>query len=152
MVHTGWQRWLSRCLNVAMVALLGWTLAYWTWQILSPAPIIATPADEATEQSLLPSIQAAGWFGQSNTPAVVQSASDMKLVGLYSSAKKHRGFAIFKLANGTQATVLLNQEITPGTKLIQISKDHVVIDRQGTRAEILLESKTPALILSNSKG
>jgi len=142
-----WQSLLLALLNYAMVAALAVTLAYWLWQLASPAPLAAVPVTESSPQNLTATINAAHWFG-SNTgqEASTISSGDMKLVGIFGSVNsasgKHPGFAIFQMSNGKQLHAMLNKEFTPGLKLTGISQDAVTVLQNGIPQTIVLDEKS----------
>ncbi|MGZ8251918.1 MAG: hypothetical protein ACXW1P_05935 [Methylophilaceae bacterium] len=142
-----WQSLLLALLNYAMVAVLAITLAYWSWQLASPAPLAAVPVVETSPQNLAATINAAPWFSNNNGQETsATSSGDMKLVGIFGSVNnasgKHPGFAIFQMSNGKQLHAMLNKEFTPGLKLTDISHDTVTVLQNGIPQTIALDEKS----------
>lgn len=142
-----WQSLLLALLNYAMVAALAITLAYWLWQLASPAPLAAVPVTESSPQNLTATINAAHWFSNNNAQeASTTSSGDMKLVGIFGSVNnasgKHPGFAIFQMSNGKQLHAMLNKEFTPELKLTGISQDAVTVLQDGIPRTIALDEKS----------
>jgi hypothetical protein len=71
----------------------------------------------------------------------VPTTVNFKLTGLYAPAGKKQGFAIFKMADGKQRSVLLHQEITPGIRLQSITQDSVKVGQEGSTQTLALESR-----------
>jgi hypothetical protein len=115
-------------------------LAKWTWLLFAPTTLAALPSkpDSSTATSAV-------LFGVAVAPSTAASAlPNVHLIGLFSGSK---GFAILKLDGNRQLGVALNEEVTKGNKLVEIGADFVVIDNNGLRQRVNLESK----VASNPK-
>jgi len=156
---TPWQSLLLALLNYAMLVLLAITLAYWSWQLFQPSPVSAPPVASTPNQPLSSTINAAGWFSDSNSDGVSTASLDLKLVGIFgalnhtanNASGKHPGFAIFQMSNGKQLHAMLNQEFTPGLKLTDIGRDSVTILQNGVPQNILLDEKSRPLEIARIK-
>ena len=132
-------------LNFVMAGIFAIVLAYWVWEIFKPNQIDPEVLMSPTPQTLLPSILSGHWFGEASNSAhqvVEQLDANVKLVGVLSASKHQPGFAIFRLEDGKQVYVMLNQEVTSGVKLLEISKNSVMIQQSDKNKTIWLEDST----------
>ena len=135
-----WQNALIHLFNYGMVALFAMSLAYWTWIFFKPDATPLHSPEPAATQTLLPTILASHWFGNSDNKVTTYQRSDVRLVGVLSPSQHQAGFAIFKLSNGQQQHAVLQQEIMPGVKLVGIAQNSVTISENGVNSEISLEN------------
>jgi len=109
-------------------------LAKWTWLLFAPTPMAALPSkpDSYTAASAL-------LFGVAAAPSSASSAlPNVHLIGLFSGTQ---GFAILKIDGNRQLGVGLNEEITKGNKLVEIGADYVVVENNGQRLRVNIETK-----------
>jgi general secretion pathway protein C len=64
----------------------------------------------------------------------------LSLHGVRADAATGRGTAIIALADGQQLVFTVGEMLTEGVRLVQVSIDHVVIERDGTRESLWLAS------------
>ncbi|MFN7176772.1 MAG: type II secretion system protein N [Thermaurantiacus sp.] len=64
----------------------------------------------------------------------------LSLHGVRADAATGRGTAIVALADGQQAVFMVGEMLTEGVRLVQVSIDHVVIERDGMRESLWLAS------------
>lgn len=136
-----WQNALIHLFNYGMVAVLAISLAYWTWIFFKPDTTPLNAPEAVATQTLLPTILASHWFGNSEAKVTTYQRSDVRLVGVLSPSQHQAGFAIFKLSNGQQQHAVLQQDIMPGVKLVGIAQNSVTISENGIISEIALENK-----------
>jgi len=113
------------------------SLAKWTWLLFAPTPLAVLPSkpDNSSAASGL-------LFGVAVAPSAASSAlPNVHLIGLLSGAK---GFAILKIDGNRQLGVGLNEEISKGNKLVEIGADYVLIENNGQRLRVNLDSKVAA--------
>lgn len=124
--------------------VVGALLARWTWILFAPHTLAVLPPKPevtgAAAESLFGAVAASGVAaatGGSTIPGV-------KLIGVF--AGKH-GFAVLRLDEKRQLGVALGEEVAPGTKLVEVAADHVLLEHNGLRQRVNLEDK-----FADSKG
>jgi general secretion pathway protein C len=132
---------LATLLVVALVLLLAWQLARWTWVFLAP-PRVATTPQGAAEVDLA---AVAGLFGAS-PPAGTAAAgsSPLRLKGVIAPTPGVEASAIFSTGAGRDIAVFLDGEVQPGVKLVEVQPTHVMVSRAGVRERIDLEAARSA--------
>lgn len=148
-----WQTMMIGFINYLMVAVFAIELANWGWIFMGPQPLASTNSTPVVIQSLLPTITAAHWFNNdiSPTKAPVETNGNMKLVGVFGSTNNRPGFAIFQMSTGKQLYVMLNQEVSAGTKLVGISSHEVTLSQNGISSKLILDEKAKPLEVSRIK-
>ena len=129
-----------RLVNLAALTLLGFVLAYWTWQWLAPAPqpragngaVISAKTSDA--DSL---------FGSAPAKAggTAQSSSSVKLLGVAAASGDRYGHAVLQADGKRVLAVREGGEVLPGLTLAEVWPDHVVLDRSGIREKLVLPRK-----------
>ena len=148
--------WLSRrwagLTSFALLVLLCWLLANWTW-IFWPRPKIS-PLD-ATQQSSnatpvsVGEIAARHLFGEASTeaavaaPVVVASPLNAKLKGVFAGLPPFPAFAILNF-DGKDQPVRVGAEIVPGAVLDSVHPRHVLVRRNGAIEKLEFENATTA--------
>ena len=120
---------------VALVLVLAYQLAHWTWVFVSP-PAVASPSSE-TEGVNLGAI--ARLFGASAPDAPVASSGSLRLKGVIAPGSGPMASAIFSTGSGKDITVLVDREVQQGVKLAEVKPEFVVISRAGARERIDLD-------------
>ena len=138
-----WPEMLAGILQVAAFILGGMLLARWIWLFFAPSiPALPVKADQAVSNQLT-GIIAAHWFmptsGRIIAPA--PAAINFKLMGVYAPSGNNPGFAIFKMADGKQKSVLLKQEIVTGVNLQSINQETVEVGQEGSTQKLGLEKR-----------
>lgn len=138
-----WPDLLAAILHVAAFVLGGMLLARWIWLLFAPTVPVLPLTLEQPASSQSATILAGHWFGASagRTMAIAPTTVNFKLMGVYAPTGSQQGFAIFKLADGKQRSVLLHQEITPGIRLQSIKQDAVQVGQEGNMQTLTLESR-----------
>src|SRR5258708_22359814 len=122
----------------ALVLLLAYQLAHWTWVFVAPAPVASIPqGDTAVDLAAV-----ARLFGGS-APAGT-TASDLRLKGVIAPTPGTAASAIFSTGAGRDIAVYIEGEVKPGVKLVEVDPDHVIVSRGGERERIDLEARRPA--------
>jgi general secretion pathway protein C len=128
-------------LTVALVIVLAYQLAYWTWVFVSPpklAPV--TPARADVDLAAI-----ARMFGAS-APAgsVAAPSSGLRLKGVVAPTPGVAASAIFSTGTGRDISVYVGREVQPGVKLAEVHPDHVMLSRAGAEERIDLEAARSA--------
>ena len=127
---------LGTIVTVALVLVLAYQLAYWTWVFVAPAKVAAPPP----AQGAVDLAAVARLFGATAPGEAARSASSLKLKGVIAPTPGIEGSAIFSTGAGRDNAVYLDREIEPGLKLVEVHPDHVVVSRAGVMGRIDLEA------------
>lgn len=133
---------LIDALTFALLVLLGWQLAWWTWHFLAPgAAPAAAPATLATSSEA-----ARRLFGEAPAATTVPSSNaGIRLKGVYAIDGKTLSAAVVNTGGKRDSAVRVGEEIQPGTRLASVHPDHIIISQGGMRERIDLERRTAAL-------
>lgn len=149
-------RWVA-LLNLALVTLLCWQLAHWTWLFLAPAPAkpVATASATPDPARMLDTIHAAHLFGTAShaaSPAATQATTslNLKLSGVFAATGKLPAVAIINVENKGDLPFMNGDTILPGVTLEQVRPDHAVLSRGGVMEKLLLEQKGQPLTLQKT--
>ena len=123
-------------LVVALVVVLAWQLAHWTWVFFAPASLPAQQA-EARAVDLAAIAKLFGAASVSEAPAA--SGSGLRLKGVIAPNSGPMASAIFATSSGKEITVFVDHDVQQGVKLVEVRPDYVVISRAGARERIDLE-------------
>lgn len=124
---------------VALVLLLAWQLAYWTWVFMAPPRVASAPAARAgADPALL-----AGLFGATGPATTATAAAGLRLKGVVAPTPGVAASAIFSTGSGKDVAVYIDREVVAGTTLAEVHADHVVVERAGVRSRIDLETPRP---------
>jgi general secretion pathway protein C len=129
-------------LLIALVLVLAWQLAYWTWVFVAPPATQSAP--ETPGGVDLAAV--AGLFGASAPagPSSSAAAPSLRLKGVIAPTPGTEASAIFSTGSGKDIAVYLGREVQPGVKLVEVDPDHVVVARAGVRERIDLETRRAA--------
>lgn len=119
--------------------IMGVLLAKWIWILFAPHAIFTSAIPERAS-----SMEAGQLFGAlSSSEGATQGVAllNVQLLGVFTASAGKAGFAILKLDNDKQVGVAENDEVVPGTKLIEVNSDHVVTEHAGIRQRVELENK-----------
>jgi general secretion pathway protein C len=123
---------------VALVLVLAYQLAHWTWVFVAPGSMAAVPdADRGVDMAAIARLFGAA-APSSSTSA---STSGLKLKGVIAPDAGPAASAIFSPGAGKDIAVFVNREIQPGIKLLEVKPDHVIVSRAGVRERIDLEAR-----------
>lgn len=122
--------------------ILGVILARWTWILFAP---------HATYTSAIPERAAGQEAGKlfgirtaTETASVGVALPNVQLLGVFAASSGKPGFAVLKLDNNRQAGVAEGEEVAPGTKLIEVNADYVLLERAGVQQRVNMENKYAA--------
>lgn len=140
-------RWFPLAINLVVLVLLTWTLANWTWRVLTPTPPSAPIAPRNNAQVAtfdLPTLLSAQLFGASpaasgpaNVEAIPLSSLNLVLTGVVSAGKN--SLALIRADDQPESPFAVGQEILSGVVLDRVYADRVVIVRGGVAESLLLE-------------
>ncbi len=122
-------------LVVALVLVLAWQLAYWTWAFVAPpqGPSAGTGEGATVDLGAI-----ARLFGASAPQS--GSTSGLRLKGVVAPTPGVAASAIFASGAGRDLSVYIGGEVAPGVKLVEVDPDHVVVSRNGARERVDLET------------
>jgi len=121
--------------TVALVLVLAYQLAHWTWVFVAPA-VVASPADDSGGVNLG---AIARLFGAAAPDTLTASSGGLRLKGVIAPYSGPMASAIFSTGSGRDITVMVDQEVQKGVKLAEVKPEYVVISRAGRRERIDLE-------------
>ena len=122
--------------------VLGIVIARWGWLLFAPhsTAVAVVPEHGAT-------MEAGRLFGvASSTVAASETTptSNLRLLGVFSPPPGCPGFAILQLENKHQVGVAAGENVIPGTKLVEIHPDYVLLEHAGVQQRVKLENKSTA--------
>jgi type II secretion system protein C len=131
---------LIDALTFALLVLLGWQLAGWTWHFLAPVPAAAPAAAPA---SIGTSPEAARRLFGEAPPATSAPSSNagIRLKGVYAIDGKTLSAAVVNTGGKRDMAVRVGEEIQPGTRLASVHPDHIIISRAAMPERIDLEKR-----------
>ncbi len=121
--------------TVALVLVLAYQLAHWTWVFLAPATVAS--AAGASDGVNLGAI--ARLFGASAPDTPTASSGGLRLKGVIAPDSGPMASAIFSTGSGKDITVMVDREVQKGVTLAEVKPEYVVISRSGVRERIDLE-------------
>lgn len=132
--HKNWLKIPHHLLDLALVAALACTMAWWTWALAAPAAVAASHAAPAapSEEDLA---RARTLFGAARAAPAANGA--LRLVGVASP-----GAAVFARQGGKPAAARPGDEVVPGTLLREVHEDHVLVERNGVLERLALERRS----------
>ena len=128
-------------LLVALVLLLAWQLAHWTWVLVAPPRVAAT--NDTVQGVDMAAV--ARLFG-ATPPAAggAPSTGGLRLKGVVAPTPGIAASAIFSTGSGRDLAVYVEGEVQPGLKLVEVHPQHVVLSRGGVRERLDLETARSA--------
>ena len=139
------RRPLDTLIVAALVLVLAWQLAYWTWRFVAPPANVAAAQGPAAEVDL---DAIARLFGA--THAAGASVASLRLKGVIAPTPGTTAGAIFAGANGRDVAVLPGGEPQAGVRLAEVYPDYVVVTRDGVRERIDLEAPKATTLASKN--
>lgn len=129
--------------TAALVLVLAWLLAQWTWMFFAPARVAeAAVASGGTDLAAVARLF--GGAAPSASGAAAGPASGIRLKGVVAPSPADIGSAVFNLG-GKDVAVNLGGELQPGVSLVAVERDHAVISRAGVRERIDLDTRMAAV-------
>jgi general secretion pathway protein C len=120
----------------ALVLVLAWQLAYWTWNFLAPASASAPATGHGDPIDLA---VAARLFGGTASPS--GSSSGLRLKGVVAPTPGVAASAIFSTGAARDISVFLGAEVRPGVTLVEVHPEYAVVSRAGVHERIDLEAR-----------
>jgi general secretion pathway protein C len=146
------RRWIGLT-SFALLVLLCWLLANWTWIFLPRPANGAVKLTDLGSQSMLPpsagEVIARHLFGEPNAevaaavPVVVASPLNAKLKGVFAGLPPFPAFAILNF-DGKDQPVKVGTDIIPGAMLESVFPRHVLVRRNGASEKIEFENDVKA--------
>ncbi|HET9576349.1 MAG TPA: type II secretion system protein N [Usitatibacter sp.] len=130
------QRMAEALLAIALVLVLAWQLAYWTWRFVAP-PAKSEAAASGGDVDLAAIARLFGAAAPAGTTAA--STSGLRLKGVIAPTPGVAASAIFSTGSGKDIAVFLGSEVQPGVKLAEVHPDHVMLSRNGVSERLDLE-------------
>jgi general secretion pathway protein C len=135
-------------LNLALIALLGWQLAQWTWLFFTPKLPVSAPTTRAAPNpdTLLETIRSAQLFGSAGTgvqsSAATNTPLNIKLTGVFAASGRQPAAAIIDTGEKNKSVFASGDAVLPDVVLEEVHADHVILKRGGARERLALERKT----------
>src|ERR1700687_1478204 len=127
---------LAPLLLAALVLILAWQLARWTWIFAAPA----TTSNVASRDTPVDLAVAATLFGGSAASGPAGAPSSLKLKGVIAPTPGVSASAIFSTGSGKDVAIFIGHELQPGLTLAEVHPDHIIMSRSGVRERIDLEA------------
>ena len=126
--------------NAAAVTALGVAGAYWTWTWFAPRP---EPAAQAPLPAVAPLDAAYPLFGKARGSRSVArpTALTIRLLGVIAASGAEPGYALLQLGGQPVIAVREGGDVEPGTRVVEVNADHVVLDRGGMRETLALPAR-----------
>lgn len=143
------RRW-TRLTSFALLVLLSWLLANWTWVFWprpKPAQMDATQQAASSAPVSVGEIVARHLFGEPSTeaaaaaPVIVASPLNAKLKGVFAGLPPFPAFAILNF-DGKDQPVRVGTEIVPGAILDSVQPRHVLVRRNGAIEKLEFDNAT----------
>lgn len=119
--------------------ILGVLLAKWFWILFAPhSAFTASMPDRAA------GLEAGRLFGVTqSTDVATQGVAlpNVQLLGVFAASAGKPGFAILKLDDKRQVGLAEGEDVAPGTRLVEVKTDYVLLERAGVRQKVILENK-----------
>ena len=137
------ESWIA-VLELAVVAALAVSLAFWTWQVIAP-PAVAAPAPSsigAGPGGPAP-VAARGLLGagEARSAAPARAVAALTLVGVFAGQAPGSGRALIARSGDRAQLVVAGEEIAPGVVLNEVHADHVTVLRGAALERIELERR-----------
>lgn len=142
---------LGTLVLVALVLVLAWQLAYWTWVFVAPPQASATRS-EARDVDFAAIARLFAAAPPAGEGAATQTASTLRLKGVVAPTPGTAASAIFSTGSGRDVSVFIDREISPGVKLAEVHADHVIVSRGGVPERIDLDLSAPPNAKSQAAG
>jgi general secretion pathway protein C len=130
------QRAINAALMVALVLVLAWQLAHWTWVFLAPPAV----SDARESRPAVDLAAIARLFGGTPPTGTQASTSGLRLKGVIAPTPGVAASAIFSTGSGKDLAVYVGRELSPGVKLAGVYPDHVTLSRAGVEERIDLDA------------
>lgn len=129
---------LGTLVMVALVLLIAWQLAHWTWVFVAPRSVAIAPPPDTTVDLALAARLFGGTLSGGGTTTVASSSS-LRLKGVVAPTPGVAASAIFNTGSGRDLSVYVQGDVQPGVKLVEVLPGAVVVSRNGIRERIELD-------------
>lgn len=126
--------------NAVAVTALGVAGAYWTWTWFGPR---AEPRAQAPVPAAGRLDVAYPLFGNAhvNRSIAAPIAAAIRLLGVIAASGAEPGYALLQLGAKRAVAVREGGEVEPGTRVVEVKADHVVLERGGMRETLALPTR-----------
>jgi general secretion pathway protein C len=131
----------SVLIHVVLLALVCAIAAYWGVRILTPQPTAAPPPLAAPAPREPDPMLAARMFGLIQQPAA-RVVSNIQVAGLFAAGKDSS--AVLTVDGKPARVYVLGQDVTPGTRLVEVRADGVVVESSAGRQELQAPARPAA--------
>ena len=137
---------VSSFLSAGLVVLLCWTLAQWTWLVLTPrtkgmSAVTALPSVPAMADSIFAGHLFGRAAGSEAPQEVAATSSNLKLRGVFAAIGSLPAFAIVSVDGKPDQPVKAGRDIAPGLVLEAVYPGYVLVRRTGVAERLNLEEK-----------
>lgn len=149
-------RWMPLGATLLALALLSYSLAQWSWRVLTPperasaAPAVPASSLQNNNATLLRDVLAANLFGVvalkngSYSPDSLPITSlNLVLTGVM--VRGPGSYALIRIDGGDETPIAIGQEVQAGARLHAVYADRVVLVRDGSYESLLLKDLVPTL-------
>lgn len=148
------RRWVIVTLNIAMLVLLTFSMAQWTWRLITPSTAksqpVAISGDNLSDYDLT-ALLSANLFGQAaavgggrvSLENIPLSSLNLVLSGVL--ATPNGAIALISADGAPESPYGVGQDIVAGASLYAVYGDRVLIRRNGVTESLMLKEGGPAL-------
>lgn len=147
-------RWTPVAVNLAALVLLTWSLAQWSWRLVTPRPVplpvAAAPSAAQDSAAAMRDLLAANLFGavapgQGGFSPEALPLTSLNLVLTGVMVRGQDSFALIKIDGGEEEPVMVGQEIKDGARLHAVYPDRAILSRGGAYESLVLKDSSAAL-------
>ena len=138
----------SVLIHVLMLAVVCAIAAYWGVRILTPQPTAAPPPLAAPPPREPDPMLAARMFGLVQLPSQARVASNIQVAGIFAAGSDSS--AVLTIDSKPPRVFVLGQDVTPGTRLVEVNADNVVIESDAGRQELRAPPRPAASIATGA--
>jgi general secretion pathway protein C len=132
-------RILDALLVIALVLVLAWQLAYWTWRFAAPPAVVEARTDAGGNVDLAAIAKLFGGAPSAVSSTQNASRNGLRLKGVIAPTPGVAASAIFSAGSGKDLAIYVGHEVQPGVKLKEVHPDHVILSRNGVDERLDLE-------------
>jgi general secretion pathway protein C len=137
----------SLLVHVLMLAVVCGIAAYWGVRILTPQPTAAPPPLAAPAPREPDPMLAARMFGLVQQ-ANVRVVSNIQVAGIFAAGKDSS--AVLTIDGKPARVYVLGQDVTPGTRLVEVNPESVVVESDGGRQELRAPARPAASLATGA--
>lgn len=137
-------------LELALVAALAISLAYWTWVAITPATLAAPMLSAGRASDRPEQLANRDLFGLASAGVATgprNAGTGLKVLGVFSGKQPGSGRAILVRQGSRPTTVSAGESIADGITLHEVHPDHVIVLRNGAPERVDLERRVSQLIV-----